>query len=129
MNMTQYGRRQQNNSRYTPASNSPQSYAGEELAVLRREMGRSRSKQEEAAVTLGRIEDRLNDLIRDMETKVDKNVYTGELARLGDRLLRLESGPQKFMQWAAVAVSALALLITILGMAGAAIVFIVTHGG
>lgn len=102
-------------------------YQQQQLTEMKQQLALSTSAQQQTALTLGRIEDRLKDVVDDLNGKVGKDVYDGTLARMNDRLLRLESGPQRFLQWAALGVSALALLMTILAALGGVVVFIVTH--
>lgn len=98
-----------------------------EVAEIKVQLSQSTMAQQQTAIVLERIESRVKDIAIDLDAKVSRDVYEGALARLGDRLLRLESGPQKFMQWAAVVISACSLLMVLLSALGGVLVFVISH--
>lgn len=83
--------------------------------------------QQQTSLTVNRVDDRLKDLLKEVDLKISRDVYESMMARLNDRLVRLEGGSQKFLTWASVAISGCALLLTGLGMAGAIILYIVNN--
>lgn len=83
--------------------------------------------QQQTSLTVNRVDDRMKDLMQQIDRKVNSEVYESMMARLNDRLVRLEGGSQKFLTWFSVAISGCALLLTALGMAGAAILYMVSH--
>lgn len=83
--------------------------------------------QQQMSLTVNRVDDRMKDLLKEIDLKISRDVYESMMARLNDRLVRLEGGSQRFLAWFSVAISGCALLLTALGMLGAIVLYMVNH--
>jgi hypothetical protein len=82
---------------------------------------------QQTSLTVDRVDNRLKDLLKEIDLKVSRDVYESMMARLNDRLIRLEGGSQKFLTWVSVGISGCALLLTGLGMLGAIVLYMVNN--
>lgn len=78
----------------------------------------------EMTINIARMSSKLEDLVNE---RLSREAYQIAHKALEERVERLEAGPSNLVPWFALGCSGVSALLTMLTMAGGAVVWIVTH--
>ena len=109
------------------ATMSEDDYDRQWRSEVKRALNALNDAQQQTTVTVNRVDDRLKDLIQQLDNKISRDVYEGMMARLNDRLVRLEGGTQKAMAWFALIFSGCSVAIAATAFVGGVILYMINH--